>query len=184
MLRRLFGKKNPKVFFKVSADGVNLGEIVFELRADLAPKTVENFRQLCIGSKSTAPTGQALWFKGSIFHKIIPRFMCQGGDFTHSDGTGGWSIYGAEFPDESFRLRHTTSGLLSMANSGPDTNNSQFLITTASCRWLDGKNTVFGCVVEGMDVVKKIESYGTITGEPKARVVIEDCGEKVKPKNK
>lgn len=184
MFRRFFANKNPKVFFKVSANGASIGELVFELRADIVPKTAENFRQLCIGTKSKAPTGQALWFKGSIFHRIIPQFMCQGGDFTNFNGTGGWSIYGPEFPDENFKLKHNTPGLLSMANSGPNTNGSQFFITTVSCPWLDGKHTVFGNVVEGMDVVRKIESYGTNAGDPKAKIVIEDCGEKVEDKDK
>jgi cyclophilin family peptidyl-prolyl cis-trans isomerase len=181
MLRRFFTTKNPKVFFKISANGASIGEIVFELRADVVPKTADNFRQLCIGTSGKAPTGQALWYKGSAFHRVIPQFMIQGGDFTRGNGTGGWSIYGGKFQDENFKLKHDTPGLLSMANAGPNTNGSQFFITTVKCPWLDGKHTVFGKVIEGIDVVKKIESLGSNSGTPQAKIVIEDCGEKVDP---
>ena len=183
MLRRFF-TQNPKVFFKVAANGKSIGEIVFELRADVVPKTAENFRQLCIGNSGKAPSGQPLTFKNTGFHRIIPEFMCQGGDFTRGNGTGGWSIYGAKFNDENFKLKHDTPGLLSMANSGPNTNGSQFFITTVKCPWLDGKHTVFGKVVQGMDVVKIIEGLGTPNGTPKVAVVITDCGEKVEEEKK
>lgn len=178
MLRRLFSSL-PKVFFKVSAKGENLGEIVFELRTDVVPKTAENFKQLCIGNYGKTPSGQALSYKGSTFHRVIPDFMCQGGDFTKGNGTGGHSIYGLKFPDENFKLRHDKVGLLSMANAGPNTNGSQFFITTVKCPWLDGKHTVFGSVVKGMDIIKKIESFGSQNGTPTAKIVIEDCGEYV-----
>ena len=161
-----------KVFFDVSIGGQNAGRIIFKLYNDVVPKTAENFRALCTGEK--APN---LTYKQSSFHRIIPQFMLQGGDFTNHNGTGGVSIYGAKFQDENFTRKHDKVGLLSMANAGPHTNGSQFFITTVVCPWLDGKHVVFGEVVEGMDVVKKIEAVGNQSGKPSSKVVIENSGQ-------
>jgi len=164
--------KKSRVFFDVSIGGQSAGKITFELRPDVVPKTAENFRALCTGEK-----GADFSYKGCVFHRIIPGFMIQGGDTTAGNGTGGKSIYGRTFPDENFTLTHDAPGLLSMANSGKNTNGSQFFITTATTKWLDGKHTVFGKVVEGMDVVKKMEAVGSQGGSTSKKVMITDCGE-------
>eukprot|EP00392_Amoebophrya_sp_AT5.2_P005655 g5664.t1 len=168
---------NPRVYFDVSIGGSKAGRILMELFSDTTPKTAENFRSLCVGDKGTGKSGKPLHFKGSKFHRIIPNFMCQGGDFTRGNGTGGESIYGSTFRDENFKLRHDRPGLLSMANAGPNTNGSQFFITTVPTPHLDGAHCVFGEVLEGMDVVKKMEGQGDNSGRPKAKIVIDDCGE-------
>eukprot|EP01097_Dermamoeba_algensis_P002005 TRINITY_DN1793_c0_g1_i1.p1 TRINITY_DN1793_c0_g1~~TRINITY_DN1793_c0_g1_i1.p1 ORF type:complete len:251 (-),score=77.87 TRINITY_DN1793_c0_g1_i1:153-875(-) len=166
----------PRVFFDITIGGAKAGRIVFELYSDVVPKTAENFRALCTGEKGKTKGGIPLHYKGSAFHRIIPGFMCQGGDFTKGNGTGGESIYGAKFADENFKLKHSKPFLLSMANAGPNTNGSQFFITTEVTSWLDKKHVVFGEVVEGKDVVKQMEKNGSQEGKTKKKVVIADCG--------
>ena len=171
-------KKNPIVFFEISAKGDPLGRIEMELFADKVPKTAENFRALCTGEKGVGVNDVPLHYKGSIFHRIIPEFMAQGGDFTEFNGTGGESIYdGEQFDDENFDIKHTEPGLLSMANAGENTNGSQFFLTFVPCPWLDDKHVVFGKVVKGLDVLKKIEEYGSKSGKPSKHIIIENCGQ-------
>lgn len=168
---------NPKVFFEITIGGNKAGRIEMELFADVVPKTAENFRALCTGEKGVGRSGKPLHYKGSKFHRVIPTFMCQGGDFTAGNGTGGESIYGAKFEDENFEKKHTGKGVLSMANSGRNTNGSQFFICTKEADWLDEKHVVFGKVVEGLNVVDEIEKVGSRNGKPSKPVVITDCGQ-------
>jgi peptidylprolyl isomerase len=162
--------ENPKVAMDVTIGGEPAGTIEAELFADVVPKTAENFRVLCSGEQ-----GEELSYAGSPFHRIIPGFMIQGGDFTNGNGTGGKSIYGEKFEDESFELKHTEAGLLSMANAGPNTNGSQFFITVAPTPWLDGRHVVFGKVTSGMDVVEAMEEQGSRQGRTKSAVMMSDC---------
>ncbi|CAG9460468.1 unnamed protein product [Pedinophyceae sp. YPF-701] len=166
----------PRAFFEVSTGSELVGRVVFELRPDVAPRTCANFLALCAGDKGEGVSGKRLSYQGTPFHRVIPRFMIQGGDFECGDGTGGESIYGRTFEDESFQLRHDSAGVLSMANAGPDTNGSQFFITLDPAPYLDGKHVVFGRVVEGLGVCKKIESWGSKSGKPQKLAVISRCG--------
>lgn len=175
-------KVTAETFLDIEIDGKPAGRIVLGLFGDTVPKTAENFRALCTGEKGMAKSGKPLWYKGSTFHRIIPGFMIQGGDFTNGNGTGGESIYGSTiFSDENFKHTHAKAGTLSMANYGPDSNGSQFFITTVDenrlPKKLDGRHVVFGKVVKGMDVVRKIEAEGQLTGVPKAKVVIANSGQ-------
>nr|CAG8438752.1 1891_t:CDS:2 [Entrophospora candida] len=169
-------KENPIVFFDISIGGQPAGRMKMELFADVVPKTAENFRQLCTGEykKNGVPQG----YKGATFHRVIKDFMVQGGDFIKGDGTGSFSIYGEKFPDENFELKHTGPGLLSMANSGLNTNGCQFFITCAKCDFLDGKHVVFGKLIDGLLTLRKIENVSTGPGNrPKLPVVITECGQ-------
>uniref|UniRef100_A0A7S2WT21 Peptidyl-prolyl cis-trans isomerase n=1 Tax=Mucochytrium quahogii TaxID=96639 RepID=A0A7S2WT21_9STRA len=171
---------NPVVFFDMSVGGSPAGRVEMELYADACPKTAENFRALCTGEKGIGKSGKPLHYKGSKFHRVIKDFMCQGGDFTRGNGTGGESIYGEKFEDETFAGKcgkHTGFGCLSMANAGPNTNGSQFFICTVDTAWLDGKHVVFGNVIKGAEVIKAIESVGSSSGTTSKPVVIEDCGQ-------
>ncbi|XWS33646.1 hypothetical protein CRYUN_Cryun22dG0100600 [Craigia yunnanensis] len=170
---------NPRCYLDVSIGGEVEGRIVVELYKDVVPKTAENFRALCTGEKGIGPnTAASLHYKGLRFHRIIRGFMIQGGDISAGDGTGGESIYGLKFEDENFELKHERKGMLSMANMGPNTNGSQFFITTTGTSHLDGKHVVFGKVIKGMGVVRSIEHVATEDGDyPTQEVIIADCGE-------
>jgi peptidylprolyl isomerase len=162
---------NPKALLTISIDGDTAGTIAIELFADSVPLTVKNFETLCVGDD----TDPALNYAGSPFHRIIPGFMIQGGDFENGNGTGGRSIYGSRFDDENFLHSHDQAGVVSMANAGPNTNGSQFFITVAPTPWLDGKHVVFGRVVQGMDVLRAMEAQGTRTGRTQVPVVLDHC---------
>lgn len=171
-------KVTSKVYFDVEIGGKPAGRIVMGLFGDTVPKTAENFRALCTGEKGIGKVnGKPLNYAGSKFHRVIPDFMIQGGDFTHGTGVGGESIYGGKFDDENFKIKHTAPGYLSMANAGPNTQGSQFFITTVSTPWLDGKHVVFGRVLEGMDVVKAVEAVGSRSGKPSKEVRIAASGQ-------
>ena len=175
LVKRFFASKysdatNPKVFLSVSKDGKNIGKMVFELYKNHNPKTTANFLSICKGDNK-------LTYKNSPFHRVIPGFMAQGGDITNGNGTGGMSIYGRNFPDENMSIKHLQAGMLSMANSGKNTNGSQFFITFIPCPWLDGNHTVFGEIVEGQALLQEIEKEGSQSGKTKSMLKIDDCGE-------
>uniref|UniRef100_A0A7S3P8V5 Peptidyl-prolyl cis-trans isomerase n=1 Tax=Amphora coffeiformis TaxID=265554 RepID=A0A7S3P8V5_9STRA len=173
LLQGLFGKTEAeitdKVYFDVSIDGKPTGRIEMGLYGSTVPKTCENFKKLCTGEVGFG-------YKDTIFHRIIPGFMCQGGDMTNFNGTGGKSIYGDRFEDENFEISHGGAGTLSMANAGPNTNGSQFFICLGDTPWLNGKHVVFGKVTSGMNIVKEMGFKGTEVGRPSVEVKITDCG--------
>lgn len=166
-----------KVFFDIDIGGKPAGRVTIGLFGETVPKTTENFRALCTGEKGKTASGKPLHYEGSSFHRVIPQFMIQGGDFTHGTGVGGESIYGGKFDDENFKIKHKAPGYLSMANAGPNTQGSQFFITTVVTPWLDGKHVVFGKVIDGYDVVQAVEAVGSGSGKPSKEVRITKSGE-------
>ncbi|TXG48754.1 hypothetical protein EZV62_024629 [Acer yangbiense] len=168
---------NPRVFLDLNIGGQPVGRLVIELFFDSTPKPAENFRALCTGEKGIGKNGKALHYKGTTFHRVIPRSMFNGGDLTEGNGLGGESIYGDSFTDENFRNKHIDPGILSMANNGPGTNKAQFIICTDKTEWLDGINVIFGIVVEGFDVMKTVQKVGSISGLTSKPVTIADCGQ-------
>nr|BAF81521.1 putative peptidyl-prolyl cis-trans isomerase [Brassica rapa] len=167
-----------RVFLDIDIEGQRLGRIVIGLYGNVVPKTVENFRALCTGEKGQASSGKPLHYKGTQFHRIVSGFVVQGGDIIHGDGKGSESTYGGTFPDENFKAKHSHAGVVAMANTGPDSNGSQFFITTIKATWLEGEHVVFGKVIQGMDNVFAIEGgAGTYSGKPRKKVVIADSGE-------
>ena len=163
--------ERPRAFMKITRDGEDIGTLVFELYAKDCPKTVENFMALCSGVNK-----QKLTYKGSPFHRIVAGFMAQGGDITQGGGGGGMSIYGERFPDENLNLIFDGRGILAMANRGPNTNNSQFFITFAETRWLNGVHTIFGELVEGNDTLSLLHLGGSTGGEPTQYFYVDECG--------
>ncbi|XP_058115705.1 peptidyl-prolyl cis-trans isomerase CYP21-1 [Magnolia sinica] len=167
-----------RVFLDVDIDGQHAGRIVIGLYGQVVPKTVDNFRALCTGEMGKGVSGKSLHYKGTPFHRIISGFVIQGGDTVHGDGRGSESIYGGTFPDENFKIKHSHAGTVSMVNSGPNSNGSQFFITTVKASWLDREHVVFGKVIQGMDTVYAIEGgAGTYNGKPRKKVIIFDSGE-------
>lgn len=167
-----------RVYLDVDIDGQHAGRIVIGLYGQVVPKTSENFRALCTGEMGKGVSGKNLHYKGRPFHRIISGFMIQGGDTVYGDGRGSESIYGGTFPDENFKIKHSHAGVVSMVNSGPNSNGSQFFITTIKASWLDGEHVVFGRVIQGMDTVYAIEGgAGTYNGKPRKKVIIVDSGE-------
>jgi peptidylprolyl isomerase len=151
--------------------------VVIELLADQVPRTAENFRMLCTGEKGVGRSGAKLHYKGCKFHRIIPHFLVQSGDFIANDGSQNESVYGPRFEDEKFSVRHDQPGIVSMANSGRNSNGGQFFITLVKAPWLDGRHVAFGRVIEGMDIIELIQAAGTSSGTPKQSIQIADCGE-------
>ncbi|KAL6854345.1 hypothetical protein ACP4OV_019248 [Aristida adscensionis] len=174
-------KANPKVYLDLTVGGEPVGRVVIELYADKLPKTAENFRRLCTGETS-GRSGRKLHYKGTPFHRVVPGFMCQGGDIASGNGTGGESALGEGryryFPDEGLGVvRHDEAGVVSMANAGPNTNGSQFFITFAEAPWLDSRHVAFGRVVEGMKVLDAVNRAGSTSGRTVKPVLIADCGQ-------
>lgn len=168
---------NPRVWLDITIDGAAAGKITIELFSDKVPKTAENFRLLCTGEKGVGRSGAKLHYKGCRFHRIIPHFIVQSGDFIANDGTQNESVYGQRFEDENFSVKHSEPGIVSMANSGRNSNGSQFFITLSKASWLDSRHVAFGRVIEGLDIVELIQAAGTSDGTPKQQILISDCGE-------